>query len=96
MTLDSKHFQADTYVRETVIPRGQVIKTYVHSYKHNNVLASGVLVVLDADGVMTPYAAPCCIQLEANIAYKMLAMTDVIWYCIHKDTSEIPDIPATT
>ncbi len=89
------HFGCDTYIREGLIRAGERIKKHKHTYDHFSILAHGVVVV-QANGVMTPYSAPACIKIEANIDHEVLAMTDAVWFCIHGTTEEVNDLDGVT
>ena len=85
------HYQADVYVRENYIPKGTFLKNFVHSYDHLSVLASGVITLLE-NNIMSVHYAPCVIPMKANTVYKMIPVTDVVYYCIHHNTKELPDM----
>lgn len=94
------HFGDETngntaYIREGLIKQGERIKKHVHSYDHFSILAMGIVVV-QANGVMTPYAAPACITIKAGIEHEVLAMTDAVWFCVHGTTKEIDDLDSVT
>jgi quercetin dioxygenase-like cupin family protein len=89
------YFGCDTYIREGLIKAGQRVKKHTHSYDHYSILAYGAVVVL-ANGIMTPYVAPACIKIEANIEHEVLAMADSVWYCIHGTTAEVDDLNSVT
>lgn len=85
------HFGADVYIRELSMPAGYRVMKHTHNYDHFSILGSGVVVVL-AEGVMTPYEAPACILIKKNIEHEILALTNAKWFCIHGTTEEVNDL----
>lgn len=76
------HFSAGLYAKETHIPMGYIGVQHSHKFNHLSILASGS-VELTVDGKTTVHNAPSCLTIEANKEHSVLALTDVVWYCIH-------------
>lgn len=76
------HFAAGLYAKESMVPSGYVVGKHIHGYSHLSVLASGKAIVTAGD-VVKEYTGPTCIEIKAGIPHEILAVTDVVWYCIH-------------
>jgi hypothetical protein len=57
------HFSDGLYAKETFIPKDMILKQHKHNYSHLSILAKGSVVV-NKDGDLTVYKAPCCIDIE--------------------------------
>jgi quercetin dioxygenase-like cupin family protein len=83
------------YAKEACIPKGYVLVQHKHKFGHLSVLAQGE-VLLDIDGEQVKHTAPCCLHIEAGKHHGILALTDVVWYCIHAtDATEVLDVDDT-
>lgn len=80
------HFSDNLYAKEMHVPEGMAIVQHKHKFDHLSVLAKGKAKIL-LDGVETVYDAPACINIVKNKNHGVIALTDVIWYCVHS-TSE--------
>ncbi len=76
------HFGGGVYAKEASIPAGYLAVQHKHKHDHLSVLASGK-VELTVDGQTTVHEAPACLTIEAGKAHSVLALTDIVWYCIH-------------
>jgi len=76
------HFSDGLYAKETFIPKDMILKQHEHTYSHLSILAKGS-VVLNKEGDLIVYKAPCCINIEKDISHGVLALEDCVWYCIH-------------
>jgi len=76
------HFSDGLYAKETFIPKDMILKQHKHNYSHLSILAKGSVVV-NKEGDLTVYKAPCCIDIEKEISHGVLALEDCVWYCIH-------------
>ena len=76
------HFSDGLYAKETFIPYDTFLMQHKHNYSHLSILAKGSVVV-NKDGDLTVYRAPCCIDIEKEISHGVLALEDCVWYCIH-------------
>ena len=76
------HFSDGLYAKETFILKDMILKQHQHTYSHLSILAKGSVVV-NKDGEIVVYKAPCCINIEKEISHSVLALEDCVWYCIH-------------
>ena len=76
------HFSDGLYAKETFIPKDMILKQHEHTYSHLSILAKGS-VVLNKEGDLIVYKAPCCINIKKDISHGVLALEDCVWYCIH-------------
>jgi len=76
------HFGGGVYAKETIIPAGVMLQQHAHTYAHLSILASGKAAVTNGDTV-TEYIGPACITIQAGIPHQVLAITDLVWFCIH-------------
>lgn len=89
------HFGGGVYAKETHIPAGYLAVQHKHKHDHLSVLAEGE-VQLTVDGVVTSYHAPACLTIKAGKVHSVLALTDVVWFCVHatdcEDTREVDEL----
>lgn len=76
------HFSDGVYARQMALAAGDIAMTHAHEYDHMSILAQGYAKV-EIDGVSTGYRAPACINIAANKHHKIIALTDIVWFCIH-------------
>jgi quercetin dioxygenase-like cupin family protein len=76
------HFSSGVYARQMKIPAGHFAVSHAHKYDHLSILSEGSVTV-EVDGVKNEYHAPACLTVEANKHHEIVAMTDVVWFCIH-------------
>jgi quercetin dioxygenase-like cupin family protein len=89
------YLEGGMYAKEACIPKGYALVQHKHKFGHLSVLAQGE-VLLDIDGVQVKRTAPCCLHIEAGKHHGILALTDVVWYCIHAtDVAEVTDVDDT-
>lgn len=92
------YFGAGVYAKEAKVPAGYLVAKHTHSYTHLSILASGKAIIKAGD-VVKEYYAPTCIEIKAGISHEIVALTDVVWYCIHAteetDVSKVDEILIT-
>jgi quercetin dioxygenase-like cupin family protein len=76
------HFGGGVYAKETIIPAGVILQQHAHTYDHLSILASGKAAVTNGETV-TEYTGPACITIKAGIPHGVLAVTDIVWFCVH-------------
>ncbi len=76
------HFAAGLYAKESIIPANHYVMKHTHSYSHLSILAVGRAIVKAGD-TQIEYEGPACIEIAANVPHEVIALTNVIWYCIH-------------
>lgn len=84
------HFSDGLYAKQMVIPAGHFAVTHAHAYDHLSILASGQATV-EVDGVVTMHTAPACINIAAGKHHEVIALTDIVWFCIHATDETDPD-----
>ena len=72
----------DLYAKQISIKAGDEFPQHIHPYDHLSILAAG-RVELYVSGVMQVLDAPACIEIKAEVHHRVVAVTDVLWYCIH-------------
>ena len=80
------HFSSGVYAREMELKAGFKVNTHSHKYDHMSLLAKGHAVVISGD-IKKEYIAPSVIEIKAGIEHEIIAIEDVLWFCIHA-TSE--------
>lgn len=89
------HFSDGLYAKEMMLPAGHFAVTHAHAYDHMSILAFGHARV-EIDEMVTDYKAPACINIAAGLHHKVVALTDIVWFCIHAtqetDVTEIDDV----
>jgi len=89
------HFSDNVYARQMMMPAGYKVDTHKHNYDHLSILARGTALV-KVDGNEQLYIAPACISIEKDKVHEIIAIDDMVWFCIHsteeKDTSKIDEV----
>ena len=90
---DIKHnFGGGVYAKEMHVPAGMVVAKHTHDFTHLSILASGKASVFIA-GEKTDIEGPYCLTVEANKQHFIVAVTDVVWFCIHAtDCTDAEDV----
>lgn len=84
------HFSDGLYAKEMALPAGHFAVTHAHAYDHLSILAKGYAKV-EVDGVVTEYRAPACINIQAGKHHEVVALTDIVWFCVHATDETDPD-----
>ena len=80
---NTEHFFTEgVYARKMVIPAGTQVPTHEHVYDHLSILAQGRVRVA-VGPVIQEYVAPAMIEIKKNVAHKITAITDSVWFCVH-------------
>lgn len=96
MTPEIKHhFSDNLYAKETFIPAGHILTQHKHKFDHLSILARGTVRVT-VDDMVRDMTGPVCINIEKGKNHSVIAVTDVVWYCIHstneRDETKIDEI----
>lgn len=79
-------FTEGVYARKMEIRAGTQVPTHKHVYDHLSILAKGRVRV--AVGlVIQEYVAPAMIEIKKDIAHKITALEDSVWFCVHATTA---------
>ena len=76
------HFSHGLYAKKMEIPAGYRATTHSHKFSHLSILAKGNVIV-EVDGESTAYSAPACVEISAHAKHQIVALTDVVWFCVH-------------
>ena len=76
------HFSSGVYAKEIKVPAGLRVDQHKHPFDHLSILASGKAVI-DCDGTLTELQGPAAMTIVADVAHKIYAVTDIVWFCIH-------------
>ncbi len=87
------HFAGGLYAKETHIPAGHCFVQHRHLHDHLAILAVGTVQLLVEDDEMPPrvISAPACITLPARQHHGVLALNDVVWYCLWASDRTTPE-----
>ena len=93
---NTEHFFTEgVYARKMSIPKGMQVPTHKHVYDHLSILAQGRVRVA-VGPVITEYVAPAMIEIKKNIAHKITAIEDSVWFCVHAtDATDIESLEQT-
>jgi len=83
------HFSPGRYTKETRIPAGEILLQHKHKLSHDSVLIKGVAIVT-VDGVSMQYMAPHALTIPAGKVHAVMAVTDVVWYCLFETDETDP------
>ncbi len=89
------HFSDNVYAKQMAAPANTKITTHKHKYDHLSILSEGTALVR-IDGKEQLYRAPACINIEKNKTHEIIALDNIVWFCIHsteeKDISKIDEV----
>jgi len=85
------HSVGGVYAREQALKAGKKVEKHEHTYDHLSFLCSGSA-VLEVDGDMQVIHAPHAIEVKAGKKHQILAITDIVWLCIHAESVADPEI----
>ena len=84
------HFGGGVYIKETHIPKGEILWQHSHAYEHLSYLVSGEVAVSLPDSVKVVHG-PACMVIEAGKVHQVQALTDCTWLCIHSTSETDPE-----
>jgi len=85
------HCMGGVYILEMHLHEpGAIIVTHKHTYDHFAILGSGEVEV-QIDGITKRVVGPSVIKIEAHKNHAVLAITDVVWFCVHAVPSDLND-----
>jgi quercetin dioxygenase-like cupin family protein len=61
---------------------GGTVCKHTHDYDHLSILASGIALVT-VDGEQETYYGPAVITIPAGKSHEIVAVGDIVWFCIH-------------
>lgn len=76
------HFSDGVYVREMSLAAGAEVMTHEHKYDHFGILGAGEVTV-ELDDELEHRRAPCVIDIKAGVKHRIVALTDITWFCVH-------------
>ena len=65
-----------------------MLDQHVHEFPHLAIVGSGTA-RLTAGGIITTLSAGACVEIKAGMHHSVMAITDVIWFCIWPDSIEV-------
>jgi quercetin dioxygenase-like cupin family protein len=84
--LHTQHFFSEKiYAKQMKLPAGHFAVSHKHNYDHLSILSTGIAEVT-TDTETRQYTAPACIDIKAGVEHKIVAITDVDWFCLHHTT----------
>ena len=84
------------YAKELLIPAGMMLVSHGHTYDHLSILATG-FVTLTIEGETQALHGPCAITIEKGRAHTVRAITNAVWFCIHRtDETDVDRIDEVT
>lgn len=88
-------FTEGVYARKMTISKGTQVPTHKHAYNHLSILAQGRVRVA-VGPVIQEYVAPAMIEIKKDIAHKITAIEDSVWFCIHAtDATDIESLESS-
>lgn len=76
------HFVGGVYAKETRIPAGGFVISHAHPYDHLSILGKGRARV-EIGKHFCDYHAPAAITIRAGEKHRIIAISDIVWFCIH-------------
>jgi len=71
-----------THIKRMELPAGYKALKHKHSYNHFSILSEGKALVR-TDTTETEYRAGDCILIAAGVNHEIVALEDIVWFCIH-------------
>lgn len=85
------HSAGGVYVREQTLKKGYVVEKHSHAYDHLSFLAQGIAIVTVGTDMQILHA-PAALEVKAGHPHMIQAVTDIVWLCIHNETTADPDM----
>ena len=79
------------YMKEIHIPKGKELFNHKHSFTHKSILASGTGIVRTEGGEESVVIGPAVLTINKGVQHSVVAVTDVIWFCVHATDETDPD-----
>lgn len=89
--LTTHHFADGVYMRELLIPAGNVCVGKMHRKEQLNILLRGTLIVATENG-SEEMTGPCIIKSPAGVKRSGYALTDTVWLTIHGNEDNEADL----
>lgn len=86
------HFGTGVYGRELFIPAGNVIVSRIHKGKTLNVIAKGVISVIDPETGYKTYTAPHVFVSSPMTKRIVIAHEDTLWITSHENINDSEDL----
>lgn len=86
------HFGTGVYGRELFIPAGNVIVSKIHKGKTLNVIAKGVISVIDPETGYKTYKAPHVFVSSPMTKRIVIAHEDTLWITSHENINDSEDL----
>lgn len=78
------------YMKRIDVPVGVELHNHKHTFTHKSILASGMARVT-ADGESMVYRGPAVLTIEKGVQHKVVALTDIVWFCVHASDETDPE-----
>lgn len=78
----SHHFMDGLYAKRITLKQGASFGKHTHSFTHVSIVAQGVARVQAGD-VFTDYRKGDPVVILAGVAHSVVALEDLVWFCIH-------------
>jgi quercetin dioxygenase-like cupin family protein len=82
-------FCEGVYCKTTRIPANTALEQHTHPFDHISILSSGEVFVVVGNKTAR-YSSPEVIVIKANKAHTVIAVSDVVWCCIHRTDETDP------
>lgn len=83
-------FGGGVYVKETHFEAGEFGEKHTHDFDHLSYLVSGTA-RLRVDEEIQILTGPMAVNVQAGKAHRVLALTDIVWLCVHATACTDPD-----
>ena len=74
------------YAKKMELPAGYFAISHKHNYDHMSILAKGKCLLVTDSGEV-PYTAPAMIHIPKDLHHEIVAIDDVLWFCLHSTDS---------
>ena len=83
-----RHSSKGVDARQTFIPAGLMLDQHIHEFPHLSIVGSGTarLIVGDTSQILN---SGDCVEIKAGMRHSVIAVTDLIWFCIWPDSIEV-------
>lgn len=73
------------HINKFALPQGMTVLSHCHVYDHPSILASGTVELWTGPGELQTLVGPCEVKIAAGVKHAITAITDAVWYCLHRE-----------
>jgi quercetin dioxygenase-like cupin family protein len=77
-------FSGGVYLNKHDMDEGELLHKHTHDFSHSSIVAKGAI-ALYTENTKIVFVAGDVIEIPANVAHSVEALTAATWICVHTD-----------